>query len=236
MLPFSAALGLLLGLLSLELVMLLLGGSLMSGDGPDADIGEIDAGLGDLDAIGDAVGDIGDLAEFDIEAGEIELNAVEEIEAGASGGVAAWLGLGKTPTLIWLAVALAAFGLSGATLQVGAETLLGSYLAPWTAVLPSGVFALWFARGFSGVFARLLPQDETSSISEKSMGRRKGVITQGTALRGRPAEVKITDGFGNTHYLRAEPLKDDETLAAGTDVLVLRHRPTGTYRLVALSA
>ncbi|MGX9355153.1 OB-fold-containig protein [Roseobacteraceae bacterium S113] len=228
LLPFTTALGLLLGLLGLELVMLLIGGSLLgSGDAPDVEVG-FDA---DADFAIDADGD------FDLEAGaDASADALDEVEAGIDGGLAAWLGLGNVPALIWLAVFLALFGLAGVSVQMLAQTVTGVYAAPWLAALPAGGVALFGARGFSGVFARLLPKSESQAISERSMGRRKGVITQGTAARGRPAEVKITDGYGNSHYLRAEPLDDNETLAAGTEVLVLRHRPSGQYRLVALSA
>ena len=52
---------------------------------------------------------------------------------------------------------------------------------------------------------------------------------------GRPAEVRVIDGYGNAHYLRAEPLKEGETIAQGTEVLVIRDRRKGSYVLVAVS-
>ena len=61
-----------------------------------------------------------------------------------------------------------------------------------------------------------------------------GVVTQGTARRGAPTEVRLTDRHGNTHYIRAEPLKDDDVIVAGTQVLVLRHKLNEGYRIVPL--
>ncbi|WP_245605455.1 YqiJ family protein [Roseicyclus elongatus] len=36
------------------------------------------------------------------------------------------------------------------------------------------------------------------------------------------------------HHLRAEPFRDDDRIPQGTEVLVLRHRATGTFRLIPL--
>ena len=93
---------------------------------------------------------------------------------------------------------------------------------------------VWFARSFGAVFARLLPKTETSAVSASHLGRRFGVVTQGTARQDAPAEVKVTDRHGNTHYLRAVPLKEGEEIATGTRVLVIRPRHSRGYRLVPL--
>lgn len=222
--PFTAALGLLLGLLVLELVMGLMGGSLLGGgaeglDAPDIDAPEIDtpeldlpgAELADVDGFGPASAD-----------------------PPAISGVASILGLGRTPFMIWLASALLGFGAGGMALQSLAEGLTGSPLPAWLAAIPALVAGWGVARGFGGVFARLVPRDETQSVSETQLGRRRGVITQGTAARGRPAEVRVTDRHGNPHYLRAEPLEDAAQLVQGTEVLVLRDHRRGLYRLMPL--
>ncbi|MCJ8333124.1 MAG: YqiJ family protein, partial [Epibacterium sp.] len=92
-----------------------------------------------------------------------------------------------------------------------------------------------FTRGFGAWFARVLPQTETSALSESSLGRRRGVVTQGTAARGRPAEVRVMDGYGNAHYLRAEPMSEGDEISAGTEVLVIRDRRAKAYVLVPVS-
>ncbi|WP_171174368.1 OB-fold-containig protein [Ruegeria sp. HKCCD8929] len=228
--PFTMALALLFGLLGLELVALCLGGSLMAGEGEiDVELGDapdIDIGSLDLDVDADV-----DLGEFEL--AEVEADA-ETPQAGASGPTA-WLGLGRMPVMIWLAVLLMGFGLSGMGLQLALHDLIGVNAPAWLAAIPAAAFGLWFARGFGGVFARLLPQTETEAMSERMLARRRGVITQGTAARGRPAEVRVTDRFGNAHYLRAEPMRDGESLAQGTEVLVLRNRKSGTFVLIGMS-
>ncbi|WP_372574590.1 OB-fold-containig protein [Ruegeria jejuensis] len=222
--PFTMALALLLGLLVLELVALMVGGSLMAGEGEvDLDVGEVpDLDGFDLDV--DADLDPLDLAEADLEA-----------PAADALGPASWLGLGKIPTMIWLATLLMGFGLSGMGLQLMLGDLIGLNLPGWLAAIPAGAFGIWFARGFGAVFARLLPRTETESTSERRLSRRRGVITQGTASKGRPAEVRVIDRFGNAHYLRAEPMRDGVSLSQGTEVLVLRDRRSGGFVLIGMS-
>lgn len=226
--PFTLALALLFGLLALELIALTLGGTLMAGkgevdldlvDGPGIDLGELDLNI-DADV---------DLAEFEL--AEIKADAPQ----GALVGPISWLGIGKTPFMIWLVVLLAGFGLSGIGLQLALRDLLGFDLPTWMAAIPAGAFGVWFARGFGGFFGRLLPRTETAAMSERMLSRRRGVISQGTARRGRPAEVRVMDRYGNTHHLRAEPLQDEDTLTQGTDVLVLRDRRRDRFVLVAMS-
>lgn len=207
--PFSTALAILLALLALELILLMLGGSLMAGDGPDVDL---DADL-DFDADIDA--------EFDA-------------APDSAGGLASLLGLGEVPVMIWIAAVLAGFGATGLVVQSLATGTLGAALPLWLAVPVAGAAALGMARGFSRLFARLLPRNYSESVSETELGRRRGVITVGTAARGKPAEVRVTDRHGNIQYLRAEPAQDGATLPQGTEVLVMRNPRTRRYTLIPL--
>ena len=242
--PFILALALLFGLLVLEVVLGLLGGTLLGSgadgldvDGPDLDIdmpdlGDMEIDLG-LDGTDIDIADL-ELAEPDLDVPDLDADMPNGAPDGA-GSVAAWLGFGKMPALIWLAAILLAFGLTGLVIQTVADNLLGGPLPSWLVALPAGAAAIWFARQFGALFARLLPRTETEALSERHLGRRTGIVTQGTAARGRPAEVKVTDRYGNIHYLRAEPLRDDATIPQGTEVMVLRHRYEKGYLLVALS-
>lgn len=242
-LPFTFALTLLFGLAGLELVALLIGASFLGGGEADADLGGVD-GIdgpdapelgdlgGDLSLDADAIGDLGELDLADIDGMDLSEGAVP---VEAAGGVSGWLGLGKMPMLIWLATLLLGFGLSGIGLQLGLKSLIGSALSPWLIGVPAGAFGIWFARSFGAVFARLLPQVETEALSERSLGRRRGVVTQGTAAKGRPAEVRVMDRYGNAHYLRAEPFAKGEEITQGTEVLVIRDRRQDAYVLIPLS-
>lgn len=230
--PFTVALALLFGLLALELALAFIGGTLLGAggdadldlevdiDGPD--IGELGVDFGDLDA------DLLDFAEPEV-----------DVAPSASSSVAAnspvnWIGIGEMPLMIWFAALLLGFGASGIALQSIVNAMIGSALPASLIVLPASFAGVWFAKSLGGVFARLLPRTKTTAVSSRHLGRRIGVITQGTARRGRPSEVKVSDRHGNTHYLRGEPLKDEDEIPAGTRVLVLRHRLQEGYRLIPL--
>ncbi|MCT4609342.1 MAG: YqiJ family protein [Pelagimonas sp.] len=233
-LPFTISLGLLAGLTLMELLFALLGGTLLGlgGDSIDIDGPDIDAPEFDLPDLGDL--DI-DLDGIDTDA--FELPSFEEPGlTTAPAGPSDWLGFGRMPALIWLGTMALAFGLVGITVQNIALALLGSALPAWSVAIPALAVAIWFTRGFGALFARLLPKNESQSVSERHLGRRKGVVSQGTAARGRPAEIRVSDRYGNTHYIRAEPLRDDAVIPQGTEVIVLRHRYDSGYMIVALTA
>lgn len=211
MTPFTMALALVAGLLVLEVVMSLIGLSLM-GEGPDADIGDAEFD-----------------AEFDTEVGA-DMDGAAEIDgadpdgdlstAGTSGGLSAWLGFGEVPIILWAAGMLTAFGTSGYLLQTASTAALGITLPLAAAVplcLPPTVMAgRWFAR----TLARIVPKTETTAINRRSLGGRRGVIAQGTARRGNPAQARIRDGHGNFHYVRVEPVDDGASYPQGTEVLI----------------
>lgn len=229
--PFTIALALLFGLLALEIVLGLLGGTLL-GLGADADFDvDLDIDAPDIDAFDIDFGDA-DPHLFDFAEPEVDADLPEAEVAPA--GPASWLGIGKMPVLIWMAALLLGFGVSGFALQSVFSGLFGLLIPASLAAIPAALAGIWFAKNFGAGFARALPKTETTAMSERHLGRRTGVVTQGTAKRGRPSEVKVKDRHGNVHYLRGEPLKDDDEIPAGTEVLVLRHRYEEGYRLVPL--
>ncbi|MEL6335338.1 MAG: OB-fold-containig protein [Pseudomonadota bacterium] len=217
LLPFAGALGLVAGLCLLEVLMAFAGLSMLGDAGADAggDLG-VDAGT----EVGAEVG-----AEVGIDA-EADADFDTEVEAGgaAAGGLLSWLGVGQVPLMIWLAGTLTAFGIAGYGLQLLAATVLGS---PAPALLAAGVALVpGVAAGASvaRLLGRLVPKTESTAISTRSYGGRRGVITTGTARRDNPAEVRFRDAHGNTHYTMVEPIHDDDELPEGTEVAIVRLR------------
>lgn len=229
--PFTLALGLLAGLLLIEIAALLMGGTLM---GKDADLGpEIDPGL-DADIALPAPADIAQMDLGGLDAGDIDLGPAA---ASTAPGLASVLGMGRVPFLIWLSAVLAGFGLSGYLIQSLADRLLGAPLPALLAVVPAGALGLGFAKIYGRALARLIPGTESSVRSKAMLSRKRGVVSQGTARAGQPAEVRVTDAQGNLHYIRAEPLDRADAIAQGREVLVLRvlQGPArGQFRIVPL--
>ncbi|MEO0344091.1 MAG: hypothetical protein AAF198_11705 [Pseudomonadota bacterium] len=152
--PFTFALALLFGLFTLEAFVGLLGGTFLGLGGDteiDLDVAEI--GLGDIDGL--------DLDGLDVNATDLADLADADVEAdlvSADLSLAAWLGLGRVPFLIWFASLLIGFGLSGLAIQVAWQSVLGFALPIIFAVPAALVIGIAWARQFSGLFARILPK------------------------------------------------------------------------------
>ena len=205
--PFTLSLTLVAGLFLLEIIMLILGGSFLSmeADAPDIDV--------DLDA------------DFDI-----DLDVDTDLAIAPSG----LFGLKEVPFMMWLVSFLTMFGLAGLVLQSALKASIGAPLPAVLAALialPAGLFG---ARFIARVIARIMPKHESEAMRTRYLGGHHGTITQGTAKRGKPAEAKIKDRFGNFHYLRVEPLDDADVIPQGAAVHVIR-RKDGMFFVVDIT-
>lgn len=232
--PFSLALALLAALLLVELVALLLGASILgsgsAGLEPSADMAEA-LDIFDLDA--DATPDVDTL----LTASDVLDSKSMSPETSVPGGLAGFLGIGHSPFMIWFASVLLGFGVSGFVLQWTAGAALGAPLPIPLAAGAALAFAIGFARRFTRLFARLLPKLETTATSAQFMAGLRGVVTQGTARSGMPADVRLRDRHGNIHYMRCEPFGATEVIAEGTPVITVRERlGSGNWglRIIAL--
>jgi hypothetical protein len=196
-LPFSFALALMLLIFLLELLGMLMGvglSQLFDGLLPDLDLDV------DLDA--------------DLDGGDVQVPALSAL--------AGWLRLGQVPVLILLIVFLTCFGLLGYTIQSAAQGLFGAMLPAWPAAAATFLVSLPCFRLFSGVIARIAPKDETSAVSDTTFIGRIATITLGTAAKGSPAEAKLEDQYGQTHYIMVVPDLDEERFNQGERVLLVR--------------
>ncbi len=206
--PFAIALTLVLGLFLLEIITLILGGSVLSlgADAPDLDLD----------------------ADFDIDADlDVEL-------AIAPSGLLGWIGIKDVPFMMWLVSFLTMFGLSGLGLQSALAGIFGAPLPASLAALAAFPIGLSGARFMARIIARIMPRHESEAMRKRFLGGHHGTITQGIARRGKPAEAKIKDRFGNFHYLRVEPLDDGDVIPEGADVHVIR-RKDGMFYVVNIT-
>ena len=189
-LPFAVALAVVAGLFVLELLSALLGSTLMGfgSDGPDIDL---DADF-DLSAEFEAGIDVAEM--------QPEIDVADRIAAPS--GLMTWIGARDVPFLIWLISFLTMFGLAGLILQSIMISLFGFGLPVLIASIVAAVPALAVTRVIANWVALLMPKYVTTAMRARHLGGRHGTITQGTAARGRPAEVKIKDRHDNIHYLR----------------------------------
>lgn len=199
--PFSAALLLMLLLALLEVVGLIMGTGF-------SDL--MDSFLPDMDA-------------------DLDIDADTTTGPGSMlGGLFGWLRLGEVPAAVSLVVFLASFGCMGLGLQA---TLISINEAPMSAmaatliVLPA---TLPVIRVLTGWLARILPQDETESVSSRTFIGRTATIIIGDAIAGSAAQAKLADEHGRAHYIMVEPAEEEDAIGQGSEVIVLEQR-NSTY-------
>lgn len=140
---------------------------------------------------------------------------------GAFESVLGWLHLGRVPLMILLSLLLGGFAIGGFVVQYASKAIAGGYLPAWLASVPALASGLGFTRVVGGAVAKVLPKDETTSVSESSLVGRCAVVTIGVAKRGAPAEARLRDQHGQAHYVMVEPDVPGEEFPQGTSVLLV---------------
>jgi Inner membrane protein YqiJ, OB-fold/Inner membrane protein YqiJ, N-terminal len=149
--------------------------------------------------------------------------AVFDHPDGFAGELLGWLHIGKVPILVILVIFLTTFAVAGFAAQLVAKFIFG-YFMP----LPAGVGVALVAgvcgvRVFGVMLGKIIPKDETTAVADASLVGRVGVIVIGTAHAGRPAQARLRDEHGTTHYVMVEPEEPDQSFMSGQSVLLVRH-------------
>ncbi|MBV2130866.1 YqiJ family protein [Arsukibacterium indicum] len=132
-----------------------------------------------------------------------------------------WLRIGEVPILMLLVIFLLSFGLAGLLLQGLLHSVTGSLAPGWLAVPVVFLLSLPVVRLGGGVLQAIMPKDETTAVTEDSLLGRIAVITLGTARLNYPAEARVKDQHGYSHYLQLEPDTEGDEFVQGTEVLLL---------------
>jgi hypothetical protein len=210
--PFTVALLVMLGITAVELVSLLTGVSLN-----DA-VDELVVPHADLETVGDAA---------------TGMEATSGEGTSVLGRFLAWLYVGTVPVLMVFIVFLALFGMIGLTAQQLLRSLLGMWVPGVVAAPIVAVACLPVVRACTGALARLLPRDESSAVDAATFVGRTALVTGGDARAAMPAQARLTDQFGTTHYVLVEPEDAEDTLATGSLVLLVRQTGGGRFSAIA---
>lgn len=119
-----------------------------------------------------------------------------------------WLYVGRIPTMILLVLFIASFCMAGFAIQQLSFAVLGRYLSPWLASLDALVVSFPLLKLLAALLYPIMPKDETTAVSGDSLVGRPAQILLGKASIGSPAQAKLTDEFGQTHYVMVEPDPD----------------------------
>ena len=85
-----------------------------------------------------------------------------------------------------------------------------------------GAGSLLLLRAAGGVLSRVIPMEETDAVTEDSFVGLVATVILGTARQGEPAQAKLRDTHGHTHYVMVEPDDPQAAFAASEEVLIIR--------------
>ncbi|MBP7880755.1 YqiJ family protein [Acinetobacter sp. NIPH 1852] len=137
-----------------------------------------------------------------------------------------WLYLGKVPLLIWLIIFLTAYGLTGLIIQNIFFLLTEHYFSAWL-IAPACLFLCMPIVRYSAAFvAKIIPKDETTAIHSDELIGLTAQIILGEAKPNSPAQAKVKDQFGQTHYVLVEP-ELDIIFHQGQDVILTQRTKIG---------
>lgn len=145
--------------------------------------------------------------------------AIDTVDGGAFIQFLSWLYVGRIPLLMLLVVFLTIFGVLGFALQGMVYHFFGFYLPSLIAVP-----VVWFAtlplmRISAKGIHKVLPKDETSAIDSSLLVGRVGMVVIGTATSDKPAQIRVKDTHGQTHYVMG--YADNEAIGQGQSVLLI---------------
>lgn len=229
-LPFVIALGLMLGLGAVELISLLMGGSMgaLSHDTGDVAIDvNLDPGV-----------DV-DVPDFDFDANlgtNLDINADAPLDVHGHHGVDAsgsilqqslgWLHLGRLPLMIILVLAFFSFGSAGLLTQSIVSTSTGHLLPSILAAIPALIVMVFFVR-FAGLgLLAVMPRDETQAVHSRSFVGKEAVMVIGTATVQKAAQAKLRDQYGQTHYVMVHSRDEGVELTPGMRILIINQKQT----------
>lgn len=218
LLPFTAAL-IVLGLIAaLELVGLLFGVAFSN---------LVDSALPEFELDADADFEID--AELSASGGPLDVDGPDVPDMPSVGPLSqflSWLCVGKVPVLILLAAFLLGFGLTGLVVQEASQGMIGLYLWPIQVAIPAVMVALPTTRYLGLTISKIMPKEETDAISRNAFIGAVATIIRGEAEAGKPAEAKLRDVHGTTHYILVEPDQTGLKFAQGDEVLLVKKSGT----------
>ena len=208
--PFSVALVMLIALALLEGIATVLGfgfSQLLDNLLPDIDMPEMDV---DIDADVDVNIDIDADTEVDFHTPSLATR------------VFGWIKVAGVPMIVVLVVFLATFTLLGFTVQWISIAVTNHFLPAYIAAIPAFLGTVPLVRRVSLFLAKFVMKDETSAVSTNTFVGKIATITIGTARKGVPAQAKLTDKFGQVHYLMVEPDEESTTFTQSSEVLLVK--------------
>ncbi len=137
-----------------------------------------------------------------------------------------WLLLKQLPLSVVLALLFFFFGATGWGVQHASELVnRGEPLPLWVAV-PMAVAGMALGTGLVGRLLRPLFATHTTAVFSTELVGRQALLLSPRAAQGFAGEAKLTDQFGQTHYVMVEPESGCE-LKEGERLVLVRQSGAG---------
>lgn len=162
--------------------------------------------------------------DLDVETGELG-------DHGAFGEFLTWLRIREVPVIAVLIAFLTSFSITGLVMQQLLAGVFGFMLPALLAAPIAVLLCLPGVRLFAGVLGRIMPKDETEAVSAASFIGRPAQITLGTAVHGSPAQARLKDKHGQSHYVMVEPDNEHESFTQGAQILLVRQAGSTFYAI-----
>lgn len=168
------------------------------------------------------------LPDVDLPDSEVDINSGGDGIHGPLAHIFSWLSIGRVPALVLLVIFLCSFGLGGYAIQATIQSVLGAMLPPSIASIPAGFVGLVGMSRIGALVAHILPKDQSQAANRADMLGSIAEITGGTASPGNPAQAKVKDLRGRTHFVNVEPKDEGLSLLQGDKCVLVGLKPNSS--------
>lgn len=120
-------------------------------------------------------------------------------EPGMFGTAWDWLNAGRVPLLILIMIMLGSFGAIGYMIE-GVTHSFAGWLPTFMAAIPAFILTIPVTRRASLLVSKIVPRDETYVVEAGSLVGQTGIIVTGPLAENTIARVKVRDAHGNQHF------------------------------------
>ncbi len=143
-----------------------------------------------------------------------------------------WIKFGKVPFLIIFIVYFFFFGSIGIFIQIIYNFYFNSFL-PIFITLPLSIISAFLCTVFfNNLFVKYFSPSESSAVELETLVGREAIVLYGNAKKDYPAQGKVKDEFGRTHYVMIGPQADSDIFCQGERVVLVERKNNIFYAVL----
>jgi hypothetical protein len=143
-------------------------------------------------------------------------------EPGMFGTAWDWLNAGRVPLLILIMIMLGSFGALGYMIEGVSHSFIG-WLPTFMAAVAAFIVTIPVTRRMSLLVSKVVPRDETYVVEAGGLVGQTGIIVTGPLAQNTIARVKVRDVHGNHHFPWVRTKDPNLKLDNGDHVLLVEH-------------